>query len=163
MSLLEYDVEMAPEPTDGGRTVATIAEFCEGSTADDRTCPNGEGRCDGSEGRGRMSDDDRRNAVVSLAVYPNTKEEWESAVRGDPDADTLSQLICVVVSRYIHERSSGSNRGVSEEFYEQLTELNTQQERLARHMDEIKGQLTDIREAVINQLSSGFSRKPPSV
>jgi len=40
-----------------------------------------------------MSNEERRNAVVSLAVYPDTKDEWEDAVQEDPNTDPLSQLV----------------------------------------------------------------------
>lgn len=94
-----------------------------------------------------MSEGSSRNAVVTLAVYPDTKEKWKKAVNEDPDADSLSQLIRVAVSRYLHE-DTGSSEDALQEVHQQLTELNSQQNRLAQHLDEIKGQLTDIREAV---------------
>ena len=98
-----------------------------------------------------MNDEDRRNEIVTLAVYPDTKDEWESAAQDDPDADSLSQLVRVAVNRYLHDRASGSSGEVSQEIHEQLTELNTQQEQLAQHLDGIKGQLTDVREAVTGE------------
>lgn len=98
-----------------------------------------------------MSDEDRRNEIVTLAVYPDTKDQWESAAQDDPDADSLSQLVRVAVNRYLHDRANGSSGEVSQEIHEQLMELNTQQEQLAQHLNGIKGQLTDIREAVTGE------------
>jgi predicted transcriptional regulator len=98
-----------------------------------------------------MSDEDRRNEIVTLAVYPDIKNQWESAAQDDPDADSLSQLVRVAVNRYLHDQVNGSSEEVSQEIHEQLTELNTQQEQLAQHLDGIKGQLTDVREAVTGE------------
>ena len=80
-----------------------------------------------------MNDEDRRNEIVTLAVYPDIKDQWESAVQDDPDADSLSQLVRVAVNRHFHDRVNGSSGAVSQEIHEQLTELNTQQEQLAQH------------------------------
>lgn len=96
-----------------------------------------------------MSDEDRRNAVVSLAVYPETKEAWESAATDDPNADSLSQLIRVAVNRYLTDEQGGTQGELPQEVHEQLTDLNSQQKRLSQHLDEMKGQLADIREAVV--------------
>jgi len=52
-----------------------------------------------------MSNEERRNAVVSLAVYPDTKDEWEDAVQEDPNTDPLSQLVRVAVSQSLHNDS----------------------------------------------------------
>jgi hypothetical protein len=98
-----------------------------------------------------MSDENRRDAVISLAVYPDTKDEWESAAEKDPNADSLSQLVRVAVNRYLQDRANGSSGEVSQEMHEQLTELNTQQKQLAQHLDGLKGQLADIREAVTGE------------
>lgn len=98
-----------------------------------------------------MNDEDRRNEIVTFAVYPDTKDEWESAAQDDPDADSLSQLVRVAVNRYLHDRAKCSSGEVSQEIHGQLTELNTQQEQLAQHLDGIKGQLTDVREAVTGE------------
>lgn len=98
-----------------------------------------------------MSDENRRNAVISLAVYPDTKDEWEAAADEDPNADSLSQLIRVAVNRYLHEQAGASSGEVTQEIHDQLTELNTQQKQLAQHLDGIKGQLTDVREAVTGE------------
>lgn len=95
-----------------------------------------------------MSDQTRRTAVVTLAVYPATKEEWEAAAENDPNADSLSQLVRVAVNRYLNEQFGDSSRGVSQDVHEQLTELNSQYGRLASEFDELKGQLTDIRDEV---------------
>lgn len=95
-----------------------------------------------------MSDENRRDAVVSLAVYPDTKEKWENASEEDPNADSLSQLVRVAVQRYLYERDNDSSGEISEEVHELLRNMNNQQEALAQRMDELKGQLTDVREAV---------------
>jgi hypothetical protein len=95
-----------------------------------------------------MNDESRRNAVVSLAVYPDTKDEWEEAAKDDPNADSLSQLIRVAVNRYLHEQTNPSGGDTSEEIHDELTELHTRQEQFEQHLDGIKGQLTDVREAV---------------
>lgn len=94
-----------------------------------------------------MSEESRRTATVSLAVYPATKDEWEKTADADPNADSLSQLIRVAVNRYRHEQSDASGAG-TQDLQEQLTELNTQYERLAHTLDEVKGHLGEIRESV---------------
>jgi hypothetical protein len=33
-----------------------------------------------------MTDQDRRDEMIGIKVYPDTKEEWEQAVKNDPDA-----------------------------------------------------------------------------
>jgi len=95
-----------------------------------------------------VSEEDRRNAVVSLAVYPGTKNEWEQAVEDDLNADTLSQLIRVAVSQYLHDDYGPSSQGLSEELYQQLTELISQQEKTLQRLDQLNGRLTDIREGM---------------
>jgi hypothetical protein len=78
-----------------------------------------------------MTDRDCRDEMIGIKVYPDTKEEWEQAVKDDPDADTLSQLVRVAVSRHIHDRSGSTGGGISEEIHEHLTDLNTQQQSVA--------------------------------
>lgn len=96
-----------------------------------------------------MSDRDQRSEMVGIAVYPETKEEWQQAAEDDLDADTLSQFIRVAVNRYIYNRSNGPGDEISEEVHDQLTELNAQQEALGRRLNEITAQLSEIREAVV--------------
>lgn len=92
-----------------------------------------------------MTDHETRDEVVTLAVYPSTKEEWERSVRDDPNADNLSQLVRVAVNRHLHQSTQD---GISDELHDQLASIGTQQDQIVQSFDEIKGQLTDIREAV---------------
>jgi hypothetical protein len=96
-----------------------------------------------------MTDRDCRDEMIGIKVYPDTKEEWEQAVKDDPDADTLSQLVRVAVSRHIHDRSGSTGGGISEEIHEHLTDLNTQQQSVAQRLNEINGQLKDIHDAIV--------------
>lgn len=96
-----------------------------------------------------MSEQDHQDAVITVAVYPETKAEWEEAVEDDLNTDSLSQLIRLAVSQYLADQSSGTGGAFSEELHEPLTQLNTQQDRLTHQLDELEGQLADIREAVV--------------
>lgn len=95
--------------------------------------------------------------MISFVVYPETKTEWQEAVESNeyPNIDSLSQLARIAINQYLHDQSSGSGAEVSQEVHEQLTELNTQQEGINQRLDEIKGQLSDVRETVVgSEISS---------
>lgn len=96
-----------------------------------------------------MTDQNRRDEMIGIKVYPDTKEEWEQAVEDDPDADTLSQLIRVAVSRHIYDRAGSSGGELSEEIHEHLTDIHTQQQSVVQRLNEINGQLTDVHDEVV--------------
>jgi hypothetical protein len=95
-----------------------------------------------------MSEEKQRDSRVSLAVYENTKDEWEQAVVEDPNADSLSQLIRVAVSQYLHDEYGSSTQGMSEEVHAQLNDLNSHQEATLQRLDQMNGRLGDVREAL---------------
>jgi hypothetical protein len=66
-----------------------------------------------------MTEQDCRDEMIGIKVYLDTKEEWEQTVEDDPDADTLSQLIRVAVSRHVYDRAGSSGGELSEGVYEQ--------------------------------------------
>jgi hypothetical protein len=95
-----------------------------------------------------VTDQNQRSEMIGLAVYPDIKEEWKQAVEDDPDADSLSQLIRVAVSRHIYDRSKSGSE-VSQEIHDELTELLSQQQTLDQRLNEMSGQLREIRDAVV--------------
>ena len=88
-----------------------------------------------------------RDCRISLVLHEDTREEWKAAAEEDPHADSMAQYIRTAVNRYKSEDDT-SEVGVPDDLEEQLTDLGTQQKDILRRLDEFRGQLEDVREAV---------------
>jgi len=96
-----------------------------------------------------MSGQNRRSERIQLAVYPDTKEEWEQAIERDPNVDSISQLVRLAVNLYLNDDSNRSGASVAQDVHEHLTDLNTRQEKVLQRLDQVNGRVTDVRDAVI--------------
>lgn len=91
-----------------------------------------------------------RDCRISLAVHEDTREKWKTAAEDDPHADSMAQLIRTAVTGYINEEDT-RDISLPDNLDEQLTDLRTQQKAITRRLDEFRGQLEDVREAVESQ------------
>ncbi|MFB6236099.1 MAG: hypothetical protein ABEH81_13475 [Halopenitus sp.] len=96
-----------------------------------------------------MSDQNRRNCRVELAVYRDTKEEWERAVENDPNVASVSQLVRLAVNLYLNDDNDTSGASVAQDVHEHLTDLTTRQQKVLQRLDQVNGRLTEIRDAVV--------------